>query len=156
MDTLIRPFAPSDAADLRRVFHSSVHELAAASYSPAELDAWAPAEHDAAAWAARMEQLRPFVAERDGRIVGYADLQPDGYIDHFYVCGSQGRSGVGRALMRAVHQAAAGQGVAVLQADVSLAAEPFFLRHGFEVVERRERSIRGQTLRNCLMRKRIA
>ena len=34
-----------------------------------------------------MQALRPLVAEEDGRVVGYADLQASGYIDHFFVSG---------------------------------------------------------------------
>ena len=45
-------------------------------------------------------KTKPFVAEIEGQIVGYADLQEDGYIDHFFVSGSMARRGVGSALMR--------------------------------------------------------
>jgi hypothetical protein len=32
-----------------------------------------------------MRRNRPFVAERLGEIVGFADVQADGYIDQFFV-----------------------------------------------------------------------
>jgi hypothetical protein len=38
-----------------------------------------------------MQGIRPFVAEDEGHIVGYADIQPSGYIDHFFVAGGHAR-----------------------------------------------------------------
>ncbi|MCH7628116.1 MAG: GNAT family N-acetyltransferase, partial [Proteobacteria bacterium] len=80
---------------------------------------------------------RPFVAELDDEIVGYADIQPSGYIDQFFVSGSHPRRGVGTMLMARLHQEAISLGLKELTSDVSKTAEPFFLRHGFQVVERR-------------------
>src|SRR3546814_9457035 len=39
---LIRNFIPGEETELRRVFMSSVHELARGFYTPEQLDAWAP------------------------------------------------------------------------------------------------------------------
>ena len=49
----IRPFRVGDETALRTVFHASVHGLAHPYYTPAQLQAWAPADHDTQAWAGR-------------------------------------------------------------------------------------------------------
>src|SRR3546814_187979 len=59
---LIRNFIPGEETELRRVFMSSVHELARGFYTPEQLDAWAPVVHDKQDWADRIAALRPFVA----------------------------------------------------------------------------------------------
>ena len=59
---LIRSFRPGEAPALRSVFHAAVHRLARSHYRAEQLAAWAPAEHDAAQWAARMQANQPFVA----------------------------------------------------------------------------------------------
>jgi putative acetyltransferase len=110
---------------------------------------------DAEAWGEKIRSLHPFVAELDGDIAGYADLQPSGYIDHFFVSGENPRRGVGNALMAKLHESAQRQGIPVLTADVSLTAEPFFARHGFVVVERNLPIRRGVVLQNALMRKHL-
>ena len=71
-----------------------------------QLQAWAPAEYDAAQWAERLRTNRPWVAEVDSCVTGLANLQPSGYIDHFFVAGDHARRGVGRALMARIHSAA--------------------------------------------------
>ncbi|TMS59789.1 hypothetical protein MW7_001190 [Imbroritus primus] len=81
----IRLFRPGDEPALFRVFHSAIHLVCARDYTAAQCSAWAPTQMDMAIWAERMRQLTPFVVEHDGEIIAYADLQPSGYIDHFFV-----------------------------------------------------------------------
>ena len=149
----IRRFRPDDAPALWAVYSSAIRELAVRDYSPEQIDAWAPAAFDQAMWARRMEGIKPFVAERDGAIVGYADVQPDGYIDHFFVAGDAARQGVGTELMKRIHHEAASVGVASLFADVSITARPFFERCGFGVEQQRTLVVSGVALRNFRMRK---
>jgi len=151
----LRAFTPGDAPALRAVFMSAIHELAIRDYTPAQVDAWAPRSYDTAAWAGRMAGLRPVVAELDGAIAGYADLQDSGYIDHFYVAAAAGGRGVGGALMRRLLARAGELPLAELSSHVSLTAEPFFAHYGFEVVERRVVDVRGVSMRNAAMRLRL-
>src|SRR5690606_17666964 len=152
---VIREFAPGEEADLRRVFASSVHLLARDFYSVEQLEAWAPADYDAGAWASKVNAMRPYVAVVDGHVVGYADLQASGCIDHFFVAGDASGTGVGSALMRHLHDVALGRGLPRLSADVSLAAEAFFARHGFLVDERRMVMARGVPMANARMSRSI-
>jgi putative acetyltransferase len=106
-------------------------------------------------WANRVQGIRPFVVELGGEIVGYADVQPDGYVDHFFVSGAHPRQGIGTRLMARIHEEAKSLGLTELTSDVSTTAEPFFALHGFKVVERRLPVLRGVTLQNALMRKEL-
>ncbi len=151
----LRDFQPGDEPALRAVFASAIHGTARRDYSQRQVDAWAPRDHDADAWAARVRGLAPFVALVDDHIVGYADLQPTGYIDHFFVAAEAGGQGVGGMLMRRILARAAELGLRELSSDVSLAAQPFFARFGFEVVEHRVVDVRGVQMHNAAMRRRI-
>lgn len=152
---LIRDFIPGEHAELRRVFMSSVHELARDFYTQDQLDAWAPQAYDARRWEDRISALRPFVAVVDGNVAGYADLQGSGHIDHFFVSGRFSGRGIGSALMAHIHQAAIRRGIAELSAHVSLAAESFFSKHGFSVVRRQSVAVGGVSLDNALMTRRL-
>lgn len=152
-DMLVRDFMPGDETELRRVFLSSVHGLAAAFYSKQQLDAWAPASCEPGEWAGRIIALRPFVVVADARIAAYADLQSSGHIDHFFVAAESSGRGIGSALMQHLHGVAADRGVTRLSAHVSLSAEAFFARHGFAVDQRRTVVVRGVRLANAKMSK---
>lgn len=97
-----------------------------------------------------------FVVHGGDGIVGYADLQADGLIDHFFVSGHHPGCGIGAVLMQRIHEEADLRGLVELHAHVSLSAEAFFRRSGFEVVERRMPVRRGIALPNALMRKRLS
>ena len=152
----IRRFTNGDEIALFRVFLSSVHTIASHYYTHEQLEAWAPPDIDPEQWANHMKDLRPFVVEVDGEIAGYADVQPNGYIDHFFVSGTYPRQGVGTLLMNCINEEARQLGIGELTSNVSKAAEEFFLRHGFHVVERGFPVRRGVTLQNALMRKYLA
>jgi putative acetyltransferase len=122
----VRDFALGDEPALQAVFHSAVHLLAVRDYTASQVAAWAPDSPDMERWTARMRALRPFVGEDDGRIVGYADLQPSGYIDHFYVAGHDARR---------IHARADEWKLESLFSDVSLTAQPFLEGFGFVVLE---------------------
>ncbi|MFV8669903.1 GNAT family N-acetyltransferase [Ralstonia pseudosolanacearum] len=152
----IRPFRSGDELALHAVFYSAVHQLAAAHYTAAQLAAWAPADHDTAQWAERMRRIQPFVAEIGGSPVGYADLQPSGYIDHFFVCGAHARQGGGQTLMNHLLGQAEVRDIRALSVLVSRNAEPFFVRNGFTVAARQQVAVRGVVMPNALMTRMLA
>jgi putative acetyltransferase len=150
-----RRFQAGDESALFRVHRSAIESIASRDYSPEQIRAWMPTFEERDAWAQRVRALAPFVALDGEEVVGYADLQADGLIDHFFVSGHHPRRGIGALLMRRLHEEAAALGLQALHAHVSLSAEAFFRRFGFEVVERRLPVRRGLALPNALMRKRL-
>lgn len=96
----IRRFEPGEELVLFEVYYSVIHLIARNDYSEEQLNAWAPLDTDRELWVNRMRGINPFVAEIDGNPVGYADIQENGYLDHFFVSGHHSRQGIGKALMR--------------------------------------------------------
>ncbi|MCE1051255.1 GNAT family N-acetyltransferase [Pseudomonas putida] len=152
---IIRRFRIGDEIALFRVFYSAIHDIASHDYTRDQVDAWAPADLDQKMWAEHVRDLRPFVAEIDGEIVGYADIQPSGYIDHFFVSGTHPRQGIGSLLMKRIHEEAKLLDIVELTSDVSKTAETFFVSHGFHVVQRKFSICRGVTLQNAFMYKNL-
>ncbi|QKJ67299.1 GNAT family N-acetyltransferase [Deefgea piscis] len=151
----IRRFKTGDEVALFQVFLSAVHGIAAHDYSPEQIQAWAPITLPAEIWASKMQTLRPWVLEIDNTIVAYADVQANGYIDHFFVAANATRKGLGSQLMQQIFATATHLAMIELSADVSISAEPFFLHHGFAVAERKQTLCRGVILQNALMRKKM-
>lgn len=149
----VRRFQVGDEPALFAVHRSAIALIASRDYTAEQIRAWLPEDRELESWAQRVRALAPFVACDGEEVVGYADLQADGLIDHFFVSGHHPRRGIGTLLMRRIHEEAALMGLSELHAHVSLSAEPFFRRCGFEVIERRLPVRRGVTLPNALMRK---
>ena len=152
-DLLIRHYLPGEEAALWQLKFATIRQINCRDYSPAQCAAWAPDDLDPALWQQRVQGMNPWVALLDGEIAGFADLQADGYIDHFFCHHAHQGQGVGRALMQQIAQAADAAGLARLYSHVSLTARPFFERYGFRIVTEQGVSIRGETLTNFVMEK---
>ena len=145
----IREFRIGDEPELHAVFHSAIHEIACKDYTAEQIEAWAPDSLGLEQWTNKMRENDP------GRIVAYADVQPNGYIDHFFVSGAHARQGIGTLLMKRLHDVADEKGILALTADVSRTAQPFFRKFGFSVIEERAPLVRGVVVPNALMRKEL-
>ncbi|WP_225561064.1 GNAT family N-acetyltransferase [Comamonas sp. CMM02] len=152
----IRKFKMGDEAALFHVYFTAIHEVAIRNYTQEQVNAWAPPEVDQKMWAQLVQKIQPFVAVLNGVIVGYADVQASGYIDHFFVSGHYPRQGIGTQLMARIHEEAEFLKLTELTSNVSKTAEPFFALHGFSVLERRSEVLHGVTLQNARMRKALA
>ena len=141
----LRPYRSADLPELLALFYDTVHTVCARDYTRSQLDAWAPADPDAAAWDASLLAHRTLVAEEKGRIVGFADLGPDGYLDRLYVHRDWQGRGVGSALCAALPGAR--------RTHASITARPFFERRGWHVVREQRVERRGVLLTNFVMEK---
>ncbi len=149
----IRRFETGEEQVLFEIYYSAIHLVACKDYSQEQIDAWAPRDLDPELWARKIQDINPFVAVLDATPVGYADVQPSGYIDHFFVSGHHPRRGIGARLMEFIHQEAATLGLGELTSQVSRTAQPFFAKFGFTIVEQRLPERRGVVIPNALMRK---
>lgn len=149
----IRNFREGDESALREVFVSALYTFASRDYSPEQLAAWEWATSDPVHWQERLRANQPFIVETTGDVAGFADVQPSGFINQFFVAGRFGGQGVATLLMKRIHEVARQRGTAELSSHVSLRAEGLFAKWGFVVAERREVVLRGITLHNALMTK---
>jgi len=147
----IRNYRPADAPALRTIFSDTIRRVNVADYSEAEVEAWAAGGRDCAVWQQKMDAIAPFIAEADGEIVGYADLQQDGLIDHFFCHHNYQGKGVGRRLMAHIFIVGQSLGISRYYSMVSITARPFYERFGFNVVKAQTVEIGGQRLRNFYM-----
>jgi putative acetyltransferase len=149
----IRKFQKGDESALREIFFNTIRNVNVKDYSEAQVQAWAPDNYDATTWYERISFVDPFVAILEEIIVGYADLQDNGYIDHFFChCNYQGK-GIGKSLMQKIIATGKSKGIERLYSHVSITAKPFFEHFGFQVVTEQQVEIRGQVLTNYVMEK---
>jgi len=136
-------------SEVWEVYFTAIRMVCSQNYSQEQVKAWAPDDFDMNLFQEKISHLNPFVAKLDSTVVGYADLQEDGLVDHFFVHGKHQSMGVGSALMKAI--LAKGNGLPRLYSNVSHTATPFFQNYGFVVQQVQDVQVRGCTLQNNVM-----
>lgn len=147
----IRYFQPTDALEIMRLFHDTVHNVNARDYTPEQIEAWAPAIPDEPRWHERLRANFTYVAEANGQMVGFSELRRDGYIDTLYVHHQHQSMGIASRLLSEMETRARALGAKRLYAQASLTAYGFFQRRGFKLVRAQEVELRGVQLRNFIM-----
>lgn len=149
----IRLFRPEDATQIAQLFHETVREVNVRDYSIAQVQAWSPDDLDFRDWVTVCSQRFTYVADANGAILGFGELEPDGHIDCFYCHKHYQRQGVGRAIYQAIEVKARELQIDRLFTEASITAKPFFRSLGFELVAEQQVSCRGETFTNYRMEK---
>ena len=146
----LRDYCKTDCAELARLFYDTVHTVNAKDYSRAQLDAWATGEVNLEAWNKSFQAHNTVVAEMDGQIVGFGDMDETGYLDRLYVHKDYQRRGVATAICDALEQ---NTKAAEFTTHASITARPFFEKRGYTVVKVQQVERRGILLTNFVMKK---
>lgn len=144
---LIRTYQASDCADLAELFYSTVHTANAKDYSKEQLDAWAPRSRNLKDWNRDFEKHISFVAIDDQTIVGFGDIEENGYLDRLFVRPDYQRMGIGTAICNKLEGAVQGN----VFTHASITAKPFFEKRGYKVIKRQTVKRRGVLLTNFVM-----
>ena len=149
----VRSFEPADVGPLAEVFHRSVREGASRRYDRAQVEAWAPSAPQGPAWETRLAEADTVVAVEGEARLGFMNVDDNGYLDLAFVLPEQMGQGVSDLLYAVLESRARARGTRTLTSQASLLAEPFFARHGWQVVRRQEVEIGGVVLQNAWMEK---
>ena len=147
----LRSYSPDDAPALLALFRDTIRRVNSRDYAPDQIAAWASDDIDPVRWAERFEDGFVVVAEEAGRPVGFAELEPNGYLDRVYVSADHQRQGIGRRLLEALLDEARRVGHARLFVEVSITARPFFESLGFAVLAPQVVTCRGVEFVNYRM-----
>lgn len=151
----IRQFQSGDEFQLWQLKVNTIKKINTYDYSQEQIEAWAPDSYNSERWTARAQSMNPFVAEIDGTIVGFADLQDNGYIDHFFCHREYQGQGIGKALMQRLIASAREKSISRIYSHVSITVKPFFAIFGFSVIKQQTMDIGNQALTNYVMEKQI-
>ena len=103
----IRRYKDGDEERLWQLYHDTTHIINGKDYTPEQCERWAPAVVDMSKWKERIRASNPFVAEENGKILGFAELERDGHIDYFYCDHEHQRRGIGSRLFKAIEDESA-------------------------------------------------
>lgn len=158
----IRSYTPEDTYQIIELFYNTVHEVNIKDYTEAQVNAWAPKATDNQQWQNSLEHWEnslsrkiTYIAEQEGRILGFAELEDNGHIDRFYCHKDFQGQGIGACLYNTIESKARSLKLNRLFVEASITAKPFFERQGFKAIAKQEVSLRGATLANFRMHKHL-
>jgi putative acetyltransferase len=149
----IRLFKTEDAEQIARLFHETVREVNIRDYSSSQVRAWAPDNIHFINWIEVCSNRFTYVADDEGAIAGFGELEPNGHIDCFYCHKNYQRCGVGRQIYQAIEAKAVELSVNRLLTEASITAKPFFQRMGFSVIKEQKVTRRSKIFINYAMEK---
>jgi putative acetyltransferase len=149
----IRLFRPQDAEQIAQLFHETVREVNIRDYSSNQVQAWAPDNLYFRNWLEVCANRFTYIADENGAILGFGELEPDGHIDCFYCHKNYQGRGVGRQIYQAIEAKALELGLTRLYVEASITAKSFFQRMGFSVVKQQQVSRREEIFINYVMEK---
>ncbi|MBR8836096.1 MAG: GNAT family N-acetyltransferase [Stigonema ocellatum SAG 48.90 = DSM 106950] len=149
----IRLFDNQDGEQIARLFHETVREINIRDYSFSQVEAWAPDNIHFRNWEKVGSERLTFVADDQGVIAGFGELEVSGHINCFYCHKNYQRMGIGRKIYCAIEAKADELGINRLYAEASITAKPFFLHMGFSIIREQLVECRGETFVNYAMEK---
>jgi putative acetyltransferase len=136
---------------LAKLFYDTVHTVNSRDYAKEQLNAWATGNVDIDAWNSSLMAHNTLIAEIDGLIVGFADMDDTGYLDRLYVHKDYQRRGIALALLKQLELSAQKAGISSFTTHASITAIPFFEKQGYKVVAENRVVRNGVTLLNYKM-----
>jgi putative acetyltransferase len=137
----IRKARQEDKESIWRVHAKAIRETCASHYSQAVIRIWAE-RLQPEKYAEAISSNEFFVAEENGRVVGFGELdQAGGEITGLYVSPDVGGRGVGWKLLCTLEERARAFGLETLHLTSSLNAVSFYERAGFKSLEKMTKTL---------------
>ena len=146
---LLRSYFPEDCPKLIQLFVNTVHHTNKADYSPAQLNAWT-SNIDAAKWANTLQQHHTIVAEVNGVIAGFGDLDAN-YIDRLYIHKNFQKQGIAKSIVLSLEETAKQSGEKEITTHASITAKAFFEKLGYQTITQQTVRRNGVDLTNFVM-----
>lgn len=151
----LREYHPGDCAEMASLFYGTVHSVCKKDYTKKQLDAWADKNPDIAAWNTSFLRHNTLIAESSGRIIGFGDMDKNGYLNRLYIHKEYQSCGIGSAIVNALEKYAVNQGIMHFSVHASVTARSFFESKGYTAVRENTVVRHGCTLTNYIMEKEI-
>lgn len=151
----VRDIDAQDIPSLPGVFRAAICDIACRHYTQEQLNVWlarTPSETDFEKAFADGRHGFVLIDEED-RIVGFADVRPNGHIHWFYCHPCVSGTGQAGALYGALEDRARSLGMHKMSVDASETARGFFRRQGFVQQSRNDLTLSGVAIHNYTMTK---
>ncbi len=148
---VIRRYCALDAEQTAKLFYQTVHSVNAKDYTNAQLDAWASNDLNLKKWDESLTKNYSLVAIMDGVLVGFGDIDTEGYLDRLFVHKDYQDQGIGGALCSKLEK----QAQKTITVQASITAKPFFEKRNYKEIKKQSVERQGVYLTNYLMIKEL-
>ena len=108
------------------MFVDTISTICKADYSPEQIKVWTSSIENKQRWTDKLTSQYFLIAQHDNKIVGYASLENNDYIDFLYVHKDYQRHGIADRLYFEIEKEAIKRNATILSSDVSETAKRFF------------------------------
>ena len=151
----IRSYHSDDCHDIISLFYETVHKINQRDYTREQIEAWTNNNSmNPITWNLSLTHHKTLVAEMDGIIVGFGDLNGN-FLDRLYVHAEYQRRGIATAIMDRLERYAAEQNYTTIVTHASITAYPFFQSRDYQLVKEQQVERHGVLLKNMIMQKEL-
>lgn len=144
----IREYKSSDCNEIADLFYNTVHYINSKDYTEDQLNVWATGNIDIDEWNKSFLNNYTLIAEENGIIIGFGDIDDEGYLDRLYVHKDYQNIGVATALCDRLEKK---YEVERITTHASITAKSFFEKRGYRVVKKQFVERNGVRLINYIM-----
>ncbi|WP_343101192.1 GNAT family N-acetyltransferase [Romboutsia sp. MSSM.1001216sp_RTP31141st1_G3_RTP31141_220114] len=148
----IREYKSSDCDKIADLFYNTVHFINAKDYTQEQLNVWATGNIDIYKWDKSFLNNYTLVAEENNMIIGFGDINNEGYLDRLYVHKDYQNIGIATALCDKLEKR---YHVEYIITHSSITTKPFFEKRRYKVIKKQFVERNGIRLTNYIMKKYI-
>ena len=149
IDLEIRPYVEADLKIILQLFKDTIYTVNKKDYDSKQLAAWVEGMN-VEKFKTSLLCHETLVACINHQIVGFADMDKTGYLDHLYVHKDHQRKGIASALCDALEKHSKALG---FETHSSITACRFFEKRGYKIIKKQEVLRNDTYLTNFVMKK---
>ena len=151
----IRKANTADIDEISLLYRDTINTINAKDYSKEQIEAWSSTYSNHHAWVKRIEEQQFYVAIVKDKIVGFASIDTNSYLDLLYIHKDFQRQGIGEALLKEIEKAAKEMEFKEITVQSSTTAVPFFKSFEFVETYKKEKLVNGVLFVNPFLSKKI-
>ncbi|WP_343337387.1 putative N-acetyltransferase YafP [Terrisporobacter petrolearius] len=146
----IREYNSSDCNEIVDLFYNTVHCINAKDYTEKQLNVWATGNINIDEWNESFLNNYTVIVEENGIIIGFGDINDEGYLDRLYVHKDYQSIGVATAICDRLEKQ---YEVERIKTHASITAKSFFEKRGYKATKKQFVERDGVMLINYIMEK---
>lgn len=155
MNLFLKKMTIEDTKACLELFKHTIIHVNSKDYDDIQIQAWINPQRKFEDWQTSFENRHAYVVLDQDKIVGFIDMNDDGYLDRLYVHYQYQNCGIGKLLVNQVEKNAIENKISEIETHASITAKPFFEHLNYQVICRQTVNCRGVLMDNYVMKKKL-